>query len=68
MSATAESLDDMPYNEAGLILQPALLRALLTRAGDGASIEELVAATDAPEDHARYGLIWLLEYGLLSLD
>jgi hypothetical protein len=65
--ATTESLDDTPYNEAGLILQPALLQALLARARDGASLEELVVSAHAPEGHAWYALVWLMKYGLLRL-
>jgi glycosyltransferase involved in cell wall biosynthesis len=65
--ATTASLDDTPYNETSLILRPVLLQALLTRARDGASIEEVVASADAPAAHAWYGLTWLLKYGLLRL-
>jgi hypothetical protein len=65
--ATTASLDDTPYGETSVILQPLLLRALLALARDGASLEELVSAADAPAGHAWYGLTWLLKYGLLRL-
>jgi hypothetical protein len=64
--ATARTLDDAPYNEVSLILQPALLQRLLTAAGDGASLGALAAAAHAPEGHAWYALSWLLKYGLLG--
>jgi glycosyltransferase involved in cell wall biosynthesis len=68
VTATTDTLDDSPYNEASVVLRPALLEALLVRARGGASIEELVAAAQAPPDHAWYALTWLFKYGLLRLD
>ena len=65
VTATAQALDETPYNETGVVLQPALLQGLLARARLGASLEELVASTGAPPGHAWYALTWLLKYGLL---
>jgi hypothetical protein len=66
--AASRVVDDAPYNETSRILQPAMLQALLTRACDGATLGELAASAPAPEDHAWYGMVWLLKYGLLTLD
>jgi glycosyltransferase involved in cell wall biosynthesis len=68
VTAATQALDDAPYNETSVVLRPALLETLLTRAREGASLEQLVASADAPPGHAWYALTWLVKYGLLQLD
>jgi hypothetical protein len=67
LEATSAALDEASYNESSVVLRPDLLRALLNRAGGGATLEEIVGSVDAPEGHAAYGATWLLKYGLLRL-
>lgn len=67
VAATTRTLDEAAYNEASLILRPALLQRLLSAAGDGASLGDLVASSQAPEGHAWCALTWLLKYGLLRI-
>jgi len=65
--ASTTTLDDAPYNETSLILQPALLQRLLALAADGARLADLVSSARVPEGHAWYALTWLVKYGLLTL-
>jgi hypothetical protein len=68
VAASTQTLDDTPYTEVSRVLPPALLQQLLTAAGDGASLVDLVSSAQVPADHAWYALTWLIKYGLLRLE
>jgi glycosyltransferase involved in cell wall biosynthesis len=64
-------IDVRPYNEAGVLLEPALLERLIARtraAGAlGATVTDLLAAGDVPDAQTWFAVLWMLKYGALRL-
>lgn len=65
LRASAQPLDEAPYNETAPLLATPLLEAVLDAAARPTTVAGVVEAVQAPADRVMFAVRWLLKYGFL---
>jgi len=65
--ATAPVLDEAPYRETAVVLDPEVCQRMIQVAEVPRRVDELVAAAAVDPDRGWYAVQWLMKYGFLAV-